>query len=240
MRHSTMKIVLKPHICAYLDVLGGAEIFLSRNLLTAEFFMSSMLEFERRLNGMRRNDSRRRACPHDDCRRNDSPVVKTFTDNIFAAFPLSTTNKTLRAQQICLFLQEVANQIQHFFLESELFLRGAVTIGDMMIDDKFVFGPSVVAVVSAEKTAIYPRVVLDHSVLAELSESFQDVLVYRAADGVSSLNYLAAQFWMLRPHQKAIEKALLKYKNKVAIEAQYHWLQQYHNDTETHLRKFGL
>lgn len=115
-----------------------------------------------------------------------------------------------------------------------------MTIGDMMMDDKFIFGPCVVAVVSAEKTAIYPRVVLDHSVLAELSESFQEVFVYRAADGVSSLNYLGAQFWMLKPHKKAIEKALLKYKNRVAIEAKYHWLQQYHNDTEADLRRCGL
>lgn len=220
-----MKIELKPHICAYLDVLGGAEIFSNQNLLAAEFFLSSILEFERRLNAMGPDGS---------------PVVKTFTDNVFAAFPLNSTSKKLREQQIAGFLQEVACQIQHFFLESELFLRGAVIIGDMMIHEKFVFGPGVVKVVSEEKSAIFPRVVLDHSVLAELSESFQDVFVYRAADGVTSLNYLGVQFWMLKPHQKAIEKALLKNKNRVAIEAKYYWLQQYHEDTEAHLRRYGL
>jgi hypothetical protein len=222
-----MQITLPPHICAYLDVMGGAKIFLDGKGEAAEFFLASMIDFEHRLNGMR----------HDG-----APVVKTFTDNIFAAIPLSATGKVSVGQQVAHFLQEVMYQVQHFLLVAELPLRGAITIGDMCIDKRIAYGPAVVHAVAAEEKAVYPRVVLDDSVLQALPDlpMVHETLVFSAADGVSSLSHLGLQYWLLKRHREVVARALSKHRGIAAIEAKYYWLLEYHNAIERRINRLGL
>ncbi|MDY0748079.1 hypothetical protein SNE35_26500 [Paucibacter sp. R3-3] len=222
-----MEITLTPHICAYLDVLGGSKIFDDGDSQAADFFLSSMLEFERRLNGLRRDGT---------------PVVKTFTDNIFAAIPLSTTSRFSVGEQVTHFLQEVSAQLQHFLLVAELPMRGAITIGSMLINDKFVFGPAVLQAVRAEEKAIYPRVVLDASVLQALPKQpfVDETLVYTATDGVSSLNYLGLQSWVLKRHREVAENALFAHRTDAAVAAKYQWLLDYNAAIKARIGQLGL
>lgn len=128
-----MNLDLSTHICAYLDVLGGEKLFECADVEEAEGFVDIIFDFERRLNNMRKDGA---------------PVVRIFTDNVFAAFPLKKTGKYSIQDQVGYFLSEVVTQLQQILMFSELPVRGGITIGELYIDSRIIIGPAVVRAVS--------------------------------------------------------------------------------------------
>lgn len=95
-------IRLHRQVCAFIDVLGGASLFRGRDRERAVTFFKCMEEFERRLNGWSR---------HFPKKRRTSSLVKTFSDNIFVAFPLGSSSRMNDEEVVATFLIELAHQI---------------------------------------------------------------------------------------------------------------------------------
>ena len=91
-------IRLHNQVCAYIDVLGGSQLFRGKDRRRAADFFALLAEFERRLNGY---------SSHFPKKRQAVALVKTFSDNIFVAFPLRSSSKANDHDVVHLFLSEL-------------------------------------------------------------------------------------------------------------------------------------
>lgn len=215
-------IRLHRQVCAFIDVLGGASLFRGKDRERAADFFACLEEFERRLN---------RWSPHFPKKRRTSSLVKTFSDNIFVAFPLGSSSKINDEEVVKIFLIELIYQIEQLTLQSGFPLRGAVSVGPLMFTDKFLFGPALVDAVQLEKEAIFPRVLLSDTVLKYvLPESPSANLVLRDSDGKSFLHYLSGpRVCYLELHRDYVQKGLVENAGRIHERQKYEWLAQYHN-----------
>jgi hypothetical protein len=124
-----------------------------------------------RLNKMRARDGSERALR-----------CSTFSDNVVISEPLSN---------IAGFCQQVA----HLQLVSALvgfWIRGGITIGDIVHDGEAVFGPALVRAYELEhEVAHYPRIALDHEILAQFGKLSP---VVAQSDGVYFLDPFTIEF----------------------------------------------
>jgi len=212
-----MKVTLSPHICAYLDVLGGEALFERGEGEEMRGFVDLIFNLEQRLNNMNRGGQ---------------PVVKTFTDNVFAALPLREEDKYSIHDQVAYFLLEISRQIQQIMFLMELPIRGGITIGRLYIDERIVIGPAVASAVKLEKSAVHPRVLVDDTVLNAIQAKpiVQESLIYEASDGKRSLNYLGLMFGAYPEHKRIIDRAKRRNIGNENIRLKYEWLLQYHED----------
>jgi hypothetical protein len=80
-------------------------------------------------------------------------------------------------------------------IERGHFLRGAIVVDDIFQDKDVVFGPALIKAYRLErKLPIWPRIIIDTSILEELSDSYLNVeyraYLLRDDNGISFLNYL--------------------------------------------------
>lgn len=130
-------------------------------------------------------------------------------------------------------------------------LRGAVTMGDLLVDasQNVVFGPALVRAYELERRqAIYPRIVVDGELVLEATKSFRNAfneLIRRADDGTYFLDYLSgllalrldppmklvAREGLVRDHRRTIEAALhdATVRKDESVIQKYRWLSLYHN-----------
>lgn len=88
--------------------------------------------------------------------------VKIFSDNILLC--LKTGNKQIEIIRLLTFLSLVADIQRSFVTEYGLFLRGGVNIGELFINDDFVFGKGLIDVVGMESQAQYPRIIISDTI----------------------------------------------------------------------------
>lgn len=214
-------IRLHRQVCAFIDVLGGSILFRGQDRERAVEFFNLLEDFERRLNGWTH---------HFPKKRQSSSLVKTFSDNIFVAFPLGSNSKASDEDAIGMFLVELTQQIHQMTVLGGFPMRGAVTVGSLMFTDKFLFGPALVEAVSLEKTAIFPRVLVSKTVLRYIKpDNPRARLVLRDSDGRAFLHYLGSGNGELELHRKYVQQGLLDNASHVHERQKYEWLAQYHN-----------
>ena len=128
-------------------------------------------------------------------------------------------------------------------------LRGGLTVGDHFVDSDVNFGPALVGAVALERTAEFPRVILDDATLTVVDDHFRDhgVLadnpfhheLMRAPDGRTFVSYLGSVLKadddeeaheMLELHRTALMNMLSVHQNApVRVAQKYDWLARYHN-----------
>jgi hypothetical protein len=174
-------------------------------------------------------------------------MMKVFTDRIVLGYPLASTDGQ---QEFGQFVRDLS----YFQLSMSLhgfFVRGALALGELFMDEQTVFGPALRDAYETEKDlAVEPRIVLGSSLkalkrrhLRPYSNAFgvaqnQDLLV--DADGVEFVNYLdllvnhevnpPSAFWReVGIHRQNIESNLRFTRLKPRIWSKYFWLVNYHN-----------
>lgn len=215
---------LHRQICAFIDVLGGGKLFRGRDRKRAETFFLCLTEFERRLNGWSH---------HFPKKRQSSALVKTFSDNIFVAFPFAS-NPDLDDEEVVLrFLVELRQQLYEMTLLAGFPVRGGVAVGPLMFTEKFLFGPALVDAVDLEKAAVFPRILLGDSVLRLMpADGPAAQWALKDADGKVFLDYLGGSFLaksVLERHQDYVRSGLQENSAQVRERQKYEWLAQYHN-----------
>jgi hypothetical protein len=129
------------------------------------------------------------------------------------------------------------------------YTRGAITVGDIYMDEHLVFGPGLIDAYDLEtKVAVHPRVVLSGgavslarqhlSMYALGSDSPHHWYILWGSDGRFFLNYLGWLFeddreeliyQELLKHRDGVVTNLEKYAARPAIWEKYRWLASYHD-----------
>ena len=88
-------------------------------------------------------------------------------------------------------LLEWVSILQTTLLERGVFVRGAVALGEMYVDGNLMFGPALLKAYDAESLAVWPRVVIDPSVLeVEAATKWLQHFGTRDNDGLLYVDYL--------------------------------------------------
>jgi hypothetical protein len=148
-------------------------------------------------------------------------------------------------------LQYLASRQATLAAAEGVFLRGGVTIGDVLADreENLVFGPALVRAYELEKKlAIYPRIVIDQELSSKATGAFKNMfenLIRHGEDGTFFLDYLCgiltvdlappmtseARLRIVRGHREIIDRALREpaIRNDESLKRKYAWLALYHN-----------
>lgn len=180
-------------------------------------------------------------------------AVKTFSDNILAVSEFAGFVDIIR-------FTYVARRIQSEGMMNGKFYRGGLSSGRIYIDDNHVAGPSLVrAVRLEEKTAIYPRIVIDPNLFlnfsgpikvgADSSDPVYPEIVRDSRDDQIFVNYYMVRLpkgiydWLGNPdpvkrrsvqwswtrRRDVIRDALEAYSGNDCVSAKYEWLADYHD-----------
>lgn len=239
---------LKASVVAFVDILGyQALIREAHRNGTAQSLLpqlhDALLAAFRHLNEP--EDDENLLLSRDVCPQKDPYNICTFTDNIVIGYPIrEDAEMELGAMfsQLSLFQLEMVNR--------GFFVRGAIAIGDLYMDDVTVFGEGLIDAYAGESNdARDPRIILTKSaqkaVMLHVNyysnplHSPQARDLYRDADGQHFLNYLESIliaekehgpfFDVLASHKTAIEGKLTEYRDQPAYWAKYAWSANYHN-----------
>lgn len=240
--------VLRESVVAFVDILGyQALIRTAHKKGTAQPLLTMLHEAltaaSRHLNELDQDGNP--LLPLDLWPKKNLYKIRTFTDNIVIGYPIRDDAE--------MELGAIFSQLAFFQLEMVsrgFFVRGAIAIGDLYIDDLTVFGQGLLDAYDGEsKDARDPRIILSPSaqqaVLQHVNyysnplHSPQARDLYKDADGQFFLNYLDSIliaedehgpfFDILANHKSAVEAKLAEYRDQPAYWAKYAWSASYHN-----------
>jgi hypothetical protein len=141
------------------------------------------------------------------------------------------------------------------------FLRGAVVFGDLYKRRDVIFGPAIIRAYEMEHLAVWPRVIIDPSVLDKPSQGLRSAhFLLRDEDGLPYMDYLKEAFMrhlvlrqrfkrrvtkpesLLLKHRQAILKAMNIEgdKSNLNILTKYHAVAVYHNRVIDEIFDFSL
>ena len=176
-------------------------------------------------------------------RDKDFSAFRAFTDNIVIGHPIHDDGE--------IELGSVFNELSYFQMLMTMegfFVRGAIAIGDLYMDDIAVFGEGLIEAYEAETTlARDPRIVLAPSAQTAVnrhleyysrgSHAPQNRDLLRDSDGQYFVNYLDTlipengYFYEkeLSAHKARIEEKLALLRSRPPVWAKYLWAANYHN-----------
>lgn len=176
--------------------------------------------------------------------------IKSFTDNFAFGIPVNNDAES----ELGVFFTNITSH-QLYLAVNGLFMRGAITVDQLYMDEHMVFGPALINAVMIEKeNAIYPRVVLGPCAIKKMLKHLEYYSAGHAPqvnyilldeDGQYFINYLKATIDLsqslyeeevlqnslekAREHQIQIIKCLEENEADQKIKDKYTWLAQYHN-----------
>jgi hypothetical protein len=239
---------LKASVVAFVDILGYQEIIREAHRMgTAQQLLirlhEGLSEASRYMNELDENGEpyiSKASWPYKARFK-----IRTFTDNIVIGYPIRDDAES----ELAAAFSKLAD-FQLIMANHGFFVRGAIAIGDLYIDDLTVFGQGLIDSYDGEsKHARDPRVVLTKSAKEAVmqhvgyysvsSHSPHAWYLYKDADGQFFLNYLSSIliaeeehgpfFEMLEKHKTVIEAKLQEYRDRPAYWAKYAWSAGYHN-----------
>jgi hypothetical protein len=174
-------------------------------------------------------------------------AIKVFTDNIVLGFPFWSSDGEAEFGAIIYNIAEY----QYEMAKAGFFVRGALTIGDLFMDENTAFGPAIIEAYRLEQgKARDPRIILSEKVkelvfqhlnyYGDPFDSPQNRCISEASDRMLFVNYLDEanlgeyegehMDWLgLKEHKKHIEKNLLRFRKNPRVWSKYFWLANYHN-----------
>jgi hypothetical protein len=194
--------------------------------------------------------------PSDDAEETYEPLVLQFSDAIVRVRRVRT--KWNIEHPIGLLFHELLDLVhaQGDLIGEGVLLRGGISCGSIYASQDRVFGPALVAAYELEsKFALYPRIVVDPTLLAEfrknvllkardhdLGEEEQHVrqLLRRGDDGMWFVDYLRAVEselddidmypHFLRAHRQLVLSGAKRFSGLTGAISKYLWLASYHNE----------
>jgi hypothetical protein len=233
--------VVRPSVVVWLDILGFLEMARAahRDGTENEFLARSYAGLER---------GRTQWLEQDESYSKDEYALKSFTDNIVIGWPISDDAET----ELGGAFRAVAG-FQFEMINAGFFIRGAISVGDVYVDDIAVVGGGLIEAYEGESTlARDPRIVLTSSATKAVEQHLkyygsrsgggahapQNRDLLKDADGQLFINYLDdtvlyeyddPQYEVLNRHKLRISEKLEEYKSRPAIWNKYAWVARYHN-----------
>lgn len=176
----------------------------------------------------------------------EGTTVRIFSDNIYISIPIEDSDEERLTRNIRDFLTELF-EMQWYFINDEVFIRGGIAVGTQYVSDSTLFGTALLKAYRAEsKVAKFPRIILDRS-FTNLIDSLKDKKIpllnltrlYKKDDsGVDFLDYLLLwDDWtwdqklkkeMFMKHRDIILNQLKNTRDKNILD-KYNWVIRYHN-----------
>lgn len=223
--------------CAYFDILGFSEKIKENDL---EFFDNYLELIEEQINYIHQNNKFERF------------ELKVFTDNFVIGQPWYDYDGESELGNLFDFL----SRIQFQLAISNIFLKGAISLSNLYMDEHVVIGPALIEAYELEtKKSIYPRIILSEDVIKTVSThlGYYGKLDYAPQakeylvdiDGQYFVNYLyhtIQYIWpdindatvkesieLLLKHKSAVENNLSTHSDNFKVFDKYRWVARYHN-----------
>lgn len=224
--------------CGYLDILGFSEKIMKNDI---PFFNKYLKTLNTELIHIHKN--------HDlhNVKGLKSFELKVFTDNFVFGLPWVDRFGESELGEIF----EVLAHIQLTFIKSDVYIRGAISLSELFMNENIVLGPALIEAYKLEsEKAIYPRIILSQNMVKVIEEhmgyyadhktSPQNQTFLIDVDGFYFINYLFILFFdnqysdiqikkELLEHKKSIIRNLEKFKNNFKLFDKYSWSAKYHN-----------
>jgi hypothetical protein len=181
--------------------------------------------------------------------------VICFSDSIVRVRKIETEKNKKRPDGVL--FEEFHNLVlaQGQLIDSNIIIRGGITIGDVHISEGRVFGPGLIQAYELEsKYALYPRIIIDPSLIQEYKTNrllkaerhsveeelkYLEQLIRQGDDGMWFLDYVAAldgefdEYKMypifLERHRQIILSSAKKHSKLNAVLSKFVWMANYHN-----------
>lgn len=236
-------LTLRPTVFCFLDALGYSEFSRAPDAALVDRFRGYHAALTRGSTILKAPERQQWVRPMWGV---DDAAITAFTDNICIGFPIHLRDDGE------IELGELLRRIGAYQLEmavSGYFVRGAVAVGDVYMDDLAVFGAPLIEAHECESRANTPRIILaptardlasvhlgyygngEHAPLAHDlkcdadGEWFVDYL-----DGlIVDEDHLVVGADELERHKAAVEAKLAEFAQSPRILAKYVWVARYHN-----------
>lgn len=185
--------------------------------------------------------------------KKDRYKIRIFTDCVLIGCPISKSGCNYNFIEGCYEFFDILSTL--YLFQSEMvnqgyFVRGAIAVDELYMDDVIIYGNGVTEAYEAEsKHAKYPRIILTESakdMFMEIDKSFTrqghknylNPYLNRDSDGQLFLNYLESikigesdyEFVNeLEKHKQIVEGNLSRYYGNPHILEKYIWAANYHN-----------
>ncbi len=231
---------LRLSYCGYMDMLGFSEI-------SSEAYQRGEGDaLLATLHGILSSEAQELK-PAPDLDYTADYYATLFTDNVVLGHVIDSKDGESEFGHITLLLRlfQLRMALEGFFV------RDALTVGDLFMDDNLVLGPALLEAHSIEQTmARDARIVLSDTVFKiarshlryygppQTAPHYEHILL--DSDGKPFLNYLGFLFedgsiedeesWhYAKQHKQHIEDNLVKHQQALVVWAKYQWLSGYHN-----------
>jgi len=168
--------------------------------------------------------------------------VRGFADSIVIGFPIGDN----RTEAV---FDRIFSLLAHLQLRMVLngyFLRGAISVGELHLDNSIVFGKGLLEAQEAEKIyACNPRIILTASTKQEVDWNSEIICsspnpyLFRDTDKQIFLNYfehimiakteIGHSYNEMKRHKEIVEIKLSQYVDQPKILSKYLWIANYHN-----------
>lgn len=233
----------KQQIVAFIDILGYKEI-----VEKAEGDEQKAAEIIKQLQSSINNAVKRNLNSSLSCNEplDMDPKYRIFSDCIcISSDCIAGTSANFRAQFVFHFILNLV-YVQAELLLHNIFIRGGVVVGNHHISDEMIFSAALVKSYNLEsKEAIYPRILIDNSVINILRNSGHEAdygllnaLIKRDADGLVFLDYLEYVNEVDYPEYQT-EEFFSRHKTALGerlvtdlpakVKEKYLWAARYHN-----------
>jgi hypothetical protein len=254
--------VLCQSLVAFIDILGFGERVkdAEKNGKSQEFFMSFQENLSCYLHTLLTNDLGKGLrelsyeCGNDDFEnQKDNYVIRLFSDCILIGCPIGKDCLAGKSVAVRDNFHQILDALCLFQAQMTLdgfFFRGAISVGELYMDDTIIYGKALIDAYEAERDeAKYPRIILTESareLFLEINEDFErensvnwlNSYLYKDSDGKFFVNYLKSilggndfydlVYW-LEDHQHIVEKNLAENKDNACNLEKYKWVAKYHN-----------
>ena len=220
-------------LVAFVDLLGFKEVSSNTNEKNATH---NILSTNHQIVDILQNVTDSKELRNNDQRNNDDNdfVIQTFSDSIFFAYPEDKLYKLLCELSI----------ISLSIASKGFFLRGGVAFGDIYArnNENYFYGPALIEAYKAEsKTAVYPRIIMDISVMDLISsidldpKIYQNNLLIKDFDEETFINFLTTSNInsnrdSISTIKKCISDKLKENLKKPRVLLKYIWLLNYFNN----------
>lgn len=150
---------IKKYYIAYFDLLGYKQFFKNHPDKVEDF----LKDIHDVINNTKTYIHRVNSSPIGGGLGQLSIQAKIFSDNILLCLEAGIT--MIEYPRFLAFLSIVADIQRNFILQYGLFLRGGITISTLSFNEDFIFGQGMIDAVALEEHAVYPRIIMDQSVL---------------------------------------------------------------------------
>lgn len=174
---------MRKSYCAYFDILGFKEKIENNDI---SFFNRYLKILNKEL----------RKIEHEKEEFWKRFEIKVFTDNFVVGYPWQ--DKSGESELGDLF--ETLSMIQFNFIKEGIFIRGAIALSDLFMNDNVVLGSALIDAYNLEsKEAVYPRIIISKKVNDTIKEHLdyysnyidkpQNYLYLKDVDGHIFVNY---------------------------------------------------